>query len=91
MGISPSENGTQTDCQYIERNKEICVCTAKTCANVGICCDCVGHHVGKATIPQCFKNLTRESEEFRDHLRAQISMAEDAGAEPSARRTFTGR
>ena len=76
MGVSLSEEGMQTDCQYIERNKEICGCTNKSCANAGICCDCVRRHVGKATMPSCFKDLTLESEAFRNHLREYIAMAD---------------
>ena len=37
-----------------DENKIGCTCTATTCGNRGICCDCVRHHRENGEIPGCF-------------------------------------
>ena len=37
-----------------EENKIGCTCTATTCSNWGICCDCVRYHRENGEIPGCF-------------------------------------
>ena len=76
MGIDAADKIEQTDCGYIERNKADCPCITKTCANVGICCDCISRHRQKATMPKCLKELTLSSERFREHLTEYIGLAE---------------
>jgi len=41
------------DCKK-EENKIECTCTAMTCANRGVCCDCVRYHRDRNEIPGCF-------------------------------------
>jgi hypothetical protein len=35
-------------------NKIDCTCTATTCSNRGVCCDCVRYHRELGEIPGCF-------------------------------------
>ncbi len=37
-----------------DKNKINCTCSATTCSNLGICCDCVRYHREKNEIPGCF-------------------------------------
>ena len=37
-----------------EENKIDCTCTAMTCSNRGVCCDCVRYHKERQEIPGCF-------------------------------------
>lgn len=41
------------DCKK-ETNKKACTCTATTCSNIGVCCDCVKYHREIQEIPGCF-------------------------------------
>lgn len=37
-----------------DENKIGCTCTAMSCSNRGVCCDCVSYHREKGEIPGCF-------------------------------------
>lgn len=37
-----------------DENKIECTCTATTCFNRGICCECVRYHRERSEIPGCF-------------------------------------
>lgn len=37
-----------------DENKFDCTCTAMSCSNRGVCCDCVRYHREKDEIPGCF-------------------------------------
>ena len=37
-----------------EENLSECTCSATTCKNRGICCECVRHHREMGQIPGCF-------------------------------------
>lgn len=41
------------DCKK-EENKIDCTCTATTCSNRGVCCECVRYHREIGEIPGCF-------------------------------------
>lgn len=41
------------DCKK-EENKIECSCTATTCSNRGVCCDCVRYHRDRSEVPGCF-------------------------------------
>lgn len=40
------------DCKKIE-NKIDCTCTATTCSNRGVCCDCIRYHKEQNEVPGC--------------------------------------
>lgn len=37
----------------IEENKKRCKCSY-ACPRVGVCCECVKHHLAKRQVPACF-------------------------------------
>lgn len=43
-----------------DENKIGCTCTATTCSNRGICCDCVRYHRENGEIPGCFFTAASE-------------------------------
>ena len=40
------------ECQK-EENLERCTCTYMSCANRGMCCDCITSHLSKKQLPGC--------------------------------------
>lgn len=43
-----------------EENKVECTCTATTCSNRGVCCQCVKYHRERKELPGCFFSLAAE-------------------------------
>ena len=56
------------ECKILE-NKKRCTCSYD-CLRVGLCCECVKHHVAKRQVPACFfpkdaeKTYNRSFEHF---------------------------
>ena len=40
-------------CPNKDRNLEGCTCTAEGCPRMGVCCECIRHHLAKKQLPGC--------------------------------------
>jgi len=48
----------------IEKNKNNCTCTNKSCSRRGKCCECITNHKNKGELPGCM--FPPEAERTRD-------------------------
>lgn len=52
-GVNLAKGADYMECKR-EENLLECTCSATTCGNRGICCECVRHHREAGQIPGCF-------------------------------------
>ena len=41
----------------VQENKQDCSCTNTSCANHGVCCQCVANHKAKGQLPACLRDI----------------------------------
>lgn len=47
-------------CVNYEINLQMCPCTSETCANRGICCECLQAHAAKGSKVACMRGVQRD-------------------------------
>lgn len=50
------------DCVNYEINLQMCPCTSETCANRGICCECIQAHYSGRSLTACMRGVHRKTD-----------------------------
>ena len=58
------------NCPNYEINTQMCPCTNTTCANHGICCECLQRHAGNKSLVSCMRGAKRAPETMALSLQA---------------------
>jgi len=58
--VIPTVPTRPEDCVNYALNIQMCPCTNESCANRGICCECIQAHVSSGSAPNCMRGTKRD-------------------------------